>query len=335
MIPFDKLTYRGQFRRLRHLALKALDSYELGDFSLKAIQHRENTTFLLKTRTRKYLLRVIRPRYKDPSAIRSELEWLAAITRDTDLVVPEPVANQKGELLTVTSIPGVPEPRICALFGWVEGRFRKQADLAEQDLEKVGRLMGNLHRHSEGFVPSAGFARMKWDYEGLYCGGLGSTIENARELLTGEWQDILDQAGECARKAMCQTGETSSDFGLIHADLHQGNYVFSRGVARAIDFDDCGWGYYLSDISTSLGGLVNRSDFPALRAAFLRGYETVRHLGPENRSLLTSFLIADRLRVAVWMSGRSDNPKLRDGAVNFVRDRMHQVRTMLKWPPST
>ena len=86
MIPFDALTYRGQLRRLRHLALDALESYDLGGFSLRPIQHRENATFLVRAGGRRYLLRVSRPGYREQAVIRSELEWLDAITRDTDLV---------------------------------------------------------------------------------------------------------------------------------------------------------------------------------------------------------------------------------------------------------
>ena len=47
--------------------------------------------------------------------------------------------------------------------------------------------------------------------------------------------------------------------------------------------------------------------------------------------MLTSFLIADRLKIAVWMSGRLDNPGLRDGVAEFVRDRVGQIEAMMKW----
>ncbi len=330
MISFEDLTYRGQFRRLRHLALRALASYPFDAFHLKAIQHRENATFRLRTNDRRYLLRVIRPGYKAPAVVQSEMMWLNAITQETDLVVPEPIANREGKLLTVISVPGVPEPRICALFGWVEGRFCGQANLTESHLEKVGRLMGELHHYAQEFIPPSGFTRMRWDCEGLFGGGLGGTLENARSLLGAERRETVDRAINRIDRAMRQLGETSSVWGLIHGDLQQLNYVFSKGEARAIDFDDCGWGYYLYDISTSLGPLVSRNDFSALRAAFLRGYRSVRHLRPKDEALLTDFLIADRLKLATWMAGRLDNPGLRDRAVKFIEDRIDQIADMTK-----
>ncbi|MBA3251044.1 MAG: hypothetical protein H0T66_12235 [Geodermatophilaceae bacterium] len=54
--------------------------------------------------------------------VRSELTGLAALRRDTDLVVPEPVRTRNGDLLAVASAPGVPRrgsATCCA--GWTAG----------------------------------------------------------------------------------------------------------------------------------------------------------------------------------------------------------------------
>ena len=55
--------------------------------------------------------------------------------------------------------------------------------------------------------------------------------------------------------------------GLIHADLHYENFLFHDGVARAIDFDDCGWGFYLYDVAVTLWELEED-------ASTTRGYAT-------------------------------------------------------------
>ncbi len=331
MTPFEELTFRGQLRRLRQLALEALASYDLGDFTLRPIQHRENATFLVRAGGRRYVLRVNRPKNRDQAFVGSELEWLDAITRDTDLVVPAPVADREGKLLTVASTPGIPEPRVCALFRWVKGRFVSQHDLTGRHLERVGRLMGRLHNHAAGFVPSSGFTRIRGDTGGLLGGVTGGTIDLAKALLGPDGRATVDRAESITRTAMAQLGEASSTFGLIHGDLHQMNYVFLKGEARALDFDDCGRGYFLGDMGATLGPLVSRKDFGSLRAAFLRGYRSIRPLDATHERMLTEFLIADRLKIAVWMAGRADNPGLRDNAEGFVRDRVDQMRNMMQW----
>lgn len=257
--------------------------------------------------------------------------WLDAIARETDLVVPAPVADREGKLLTVASAPGVPQPRVCALFRWVTGRFVSQHDLTGRHLERVGRLMGRLHCHAEGFAPPSGFTRIRWGVDGLLGGVYGGTIAHAKAVLDPARRAIVDRAESITRRAMERLGEAASVFRLIHGDLHQMNYVFLKGEARALDFDDCGWGYYLGDMGATLGPLVSRKDFPSLRASFLQGYRDVRRLDAGHERMLTSFLIADRLKIALWMSGRSDNPGLRDGVAEFVRDRVDQIGSMMRW----
>jgi hypothetical protein len=46
--------------------------------------------------------------------------------------------------------------------------------------------------------------------------------------------------------------------GLIHGDLHQANYLCDGWDVRAIDFDDCGWGFRLYDVAVTLSELAGR-----------------------------------------------------------------------------
>jgi Ser/Thr protein kinase RdoA (MazF antagonist) len=80
----------------------------------------------------------------------------------TNLVVPDPVPTRSGARLTVATLLGVPEPRICALFRWVPGRFVGPR-LAPRHLEQVGRLTARLQEHSQGFQPPQGFTRPRID----------------------------------------------------------------------------------------------------------------------------------------------------------------------------
>jgi hypothetical protein len=57
-----------------------------------------------------YLLRINRPRVQTPDTIGSEMAWLSALRRDTDLGVPEPVAARDGSFVVLAGDPGVPKP---------------------------------------------------------------------------------------------------------------------------------------------------------------------------------------------------------------------------------
>lgn len=46
------------------------------------------------------------------------MDWLAAMRRDADLPVPEPVPALDGRPLTQASMLGVPGERNCSLLRW-------------------------------------------------------------------------------------------------------------------------------------------------------------------------------------------------------------------------
>jgi hypothetical protein len=89
MKPFHALTNRGQAGRLRRLALAALQQYDLPVRRVRLITNDLNGIFRLDTAGgERYMLRVSLPGATGHSLaeIRSEMIWLEALHRDTDLV---------------------------------------------------------------------------------------------------------------------------------------------------------------------------------------------------------------------------------------------------------
>src|SRR5262245_40342189 len=141
MRPFETLTHRGQVRRLRRLAVKALTAYPIDELRLTPLIHEDNTTFRVDSANgERYVLRIHRHSRKTPAEVRSEMLWLAALRQETELVAPVPVPTRDGDLVTIASVAEVPEPRICVLLRWVSGRFL-DAELTPAHLERVGAFM--------------------------------------------------------------------------------------------------------------------------------------------------------------------------------------------------
>ena len=125
------LSNRQQIARLRRLAVQALGAYPLVAPELLFVAHGENTTFRVDAMVAggpdRFLLRVHRPtrhgrRLDSAAAVGSELDWLTALRADTGLSVPEPVRTTNGKLTTAAASPDVPEPRVCSLLRWMDGR---------------------------------------------------------------------------------------------------------------------------------------------------------------------------------------------------------------------
>ena len=209
-------------------------------------------------------------------AIHEELQWLLAIRRETALIVPAPVPAHDGSLIQEIPAPGEPTPRQCVLFHWVPGDFRHDT-LTPNDLQGVGVFMAQLHCHADQFVaahppPPTRRALFCDVHAWMDAPGTAAAHFSAEELA------VFAAAAQRVHTTVQELGESQDVFGFIHADLHQWNYVFHGEEVRAIDFDDCGWGYYTYDMAVTLSYLEDWGTFPALQDAFLTGYQRVRPL---------------------------------------------------------
>jgi Ser/Thr protein kinase RdoA (MazF antagonist) len=326
MKPFETLTSRDQLRRLRQLAVKALQAYEITEPHLTPLRHEDNTTFRIDTTTgERYVLRIHRPSRKTVAEVRSEMIWLAALRQETNLVVPQPVPTREGDLVTVMSVEGVPEPRMCVLLRWIPGRF-VDGGLTPAHLERVGAFMAHLQLSAAQFRPPDGFVRGRLD--NLYGKPPGISEALARQQVDnpddeatairlvaevcstedGARVELLIKKIRAVQRAIGQGPDT---FGLIHGDLHQENYLFHQGQVRAVDFDDCGYGYHLYDMAVTLVNINWRDNAAILRQGFLAGYRRVWPLSSEHEQYLQTFMDLRDLQIMIWAIEMRDHPAFR------------------------
>jgi len=216
------------------------------------------------------------------------LLWLEALRAD-GFIVSAPVRTARRALWTMASAEGVPEVRVCTLLTWLPGWFPRKRR-TPGIVRAIGGLMARLHEHAGQFHIPESFVRPRWDHEGLF--DRGSETGVGWDRLTGRQRRLFEAVGEHVGGVMERLGAGRNVFGLIHADLIFSNVLFYRGEACAIDFDDCGFGYFLYDLAILLDRIEMRGDYPALRAALLEGYCQVRPLAQEHEPYLDLFLLA-------------------------------------------
>jgi len=331
MRPDALLTPRG---RLRRLAAHVLGHYALHAPRIAVLSTKEHALLRVDAHVpdhpspERFALRLYDPQaFHEPSVV-TELAWLAALRRDTGLVVPEPVLTRAGERLLKLEVAGHEAPRAAALFRWVDGRRRK-ASLTPAALASVGRFVAHLHQHAAGFVPRVGQAGQRWDWERVFGNGSPVAPESDDPLLSGEQRRLFDATAARLHVVMKQLGRSPDVWGLIHADLHSSNYLFWGAEVRAIDFEDCGWGYFLYDLAVILDELyaAYAPRAIALRAGLLRGYREVREVTDEQEALLDVF-VAMRLAELVRWHGRSDDPAHHAAVPQLLTEAVHHMRQL-------
>ncbi|MGF9699937.1 phosphotransferase [Paenibacillus sp. MABNR03] len=64
-----------------------------------------------------------------------------------------------------------------------------------------------------------------------------------------------------------------SNWGIIHSDFHESNFVFYEDIPRPIDFSNCGYGFYLFDLAETFMHLLSEK-----RKVFISSFSKVNQL---------------------------------------------------------
>jgi Ser/Thr protein kinase RdoA (MazF antagonist) len=346
---YESLGRRGQIGRLRRLGRSALAAYGLGGAGLTPLRHEHNTTFRVYARGGPYVLRINRPGVHTTQTIGSEMAWLRALRRDTGLGVPEPVAARDGSLVVVADDPRVPEPRVCVLLRWLEGRF-VDARLTPGHLRRAARLQAELHMHARGWSPPDGFRRPRLDMltSQEKAGGVALSFDGGDRPSRGDADRALRLVAELAPPGGSETfaaaletvwattrelEQQPDSAGLIHGDLHQENYCFHDGEARAIDFDDCGWGYFLYDLAVTLSEIEGRLRYDELRFALLDEYSRFDPLPERAEVHLAAFSVLRRMQLLMWGLESRHHPAFRDTWQAWAREDLRVIADALDARP--
>jgi Ser/Thr protein kinase RdoA (MazF antagonist) len=318
MKPYDALTEHGQARRLRRLAFHALQHYDLPVARLRLITNAMNGIFRLDTSTgEKWVMRVSLPAGGHSMAhVAAEMDWLAALARETSLSVPRPLAARSGALVVAAGAPGVPEPRLCTIFTWVPG-----SDLAEHlsaaSLAALGELMAILHQHARTYRPPAELDLLRFERVFPFPEAVILFDERFASLFTPQRYAVYQQAIARVQRAIDRLIASGQPMRILHGDLHPWNVRSARGVLSPIDFEDLMWGWPVQDIAASLYYLFDDALYQQYRAAFRQGYERQAAWPEQYPGEIDAFIAARGLGMANFVL-HQPNPAWDVEAAQFI-----------------
>lgn len=248
------------------------------------------------------VLRIYHPGVRPRREIESELAWLSALQRDTDIRVPNVFPTADGSSVLEVGTSGA--PMFAAVFELVPGREMADDDLPSM-MTRLGRLTAQLHTHARSWQRPAWFDRPVWNVD--------TTIGDSPHW--GPWQasvfdpderQQLERLAEALRGRLRTFGDGPDRFGLVHADLRMANVLFDGSEITVIDFDDSGFSWYLYDLAATFTFCEDRSDLDALVAAWVDSYRTVAPLPETDASEIPTFIMLRRLLVCAFAGYRSD-----------------------------
>ena len=133
---------------------------------------------------------------------------------------------------------------------------------------------------------------------------------NTYVLFAKDQATIFSKATVLIEKKLERLGTTEDQFGFVHGDYYFRNILINDGEISAIDFDLCGFGYYIYDIimpywPRGQGNLNEAYEY------YLMGYARVRKLPEGILEYRDTFIALRRLMDAYWIVSREDHPLLK------------------------
>jgi amicoumacin kinase len=243
------------------------------------------------------IVRITESAHRSSSELEAELDWVDYLAR-RGLTVARPLPSRHGRLVERLADYGV------CVFRRAPGKPpREAADFAPHRLRLWGAYIGRMHRLTRDYRPSPGITpRRAWNLDEALAvarRGLNPRDEPAYSQFTAlvAWLQGLPRTSDC--------------YGLVHADMHQGNFHLDGDTLTAFDFDDCCHHWFAYDLATPIFTLLDFSadhnlglTFDTVMPAFLEGYATEHVMDASWIGRLPAFLRFRALDLYHWTQAK-------------------------------
>ncbi|MEZ5825990.1 MAG: phosphotransferase [Geminicoccaceae bacterium] len=278
----------------------------------------ENMTYRVDAPGYRSILRIHRPNYHSRRAIECELAWMDALRKQAGIDCPGVITGRDGAAIQNGSTPELADSRFLVMFEFIDGAQPREDDDLAGAFRQLGRIAAATHLHASGWERPRPFERLTWDTEAVFGPRAIWGDWRAGPNVTREVRDILERV-ECEVCNRLSTfGKATGRYGLIHADMRLANLLIDGERTWLIDFDDCGFSWFLYDFAAAISFMEDHPQVPALKQAWIEGYRTQRPLTAEDIAEIDSFVMLRRMALLAWIGSHIEAPEPQALAPRFA-----------------
>src|SRR6056300_159422 len=305
---------------LKSLANEALRLWDIPrDCIATLIDVSENTTYIVENSDGfKAVLRVHRENYHSQRAIESELAWLDALADSQAVLTPGYFIGLDGSPVQQACIAGIAQPRYLVLFEFVDGDAPSEHDDIVKNYEELGAIAAACHNHALSWKKPSSFERFSWDTDSIF----------GRSPIWGNWRHapgvgptqaiVLEEVEKKIISRLISFGREPNRFNLIHADMRLANLLVGESGTRLIDFDDCGFGWFMYDFAAAVSFIEDDQRLPSFKASWLKGYQSIRPLNSADIDEMDTFIMLRRMALLAWIGSHMEAPEPQQLAPGFA-----------------
>ena len=324
------LSHEAFLQHLQALAEHATQRFDIPrSAAIKLINLSENATYRVDDLAsgQKWALRIHRDGYHSRAAIASELAWQLSLRADGGVQTPVPIKGRDGEFIQMITQDGLPKPRNVVLYAWEAGKEPATTDVA--GFELLGETAARMHHHVRHWQKPAWFERHTWNFDtflgdhphwGRWRDGLG---------MTPAALDIFTRTVALIQRRLENFGSGPDRFGLVHGDMRLANLLMDEATVKVIDFDDCGFSWFLYDCATTVSFFENQPEVPELLKAWVRGYRRIGILSDGEVAEIDTFVMLRRLLLVAWIGSHSETDLAKYMGAQYTRETIPLCETYL------
>ena len=287
--------------------------FDIPPANAKLVQGNSNLIFDCGTR----FLRLSHSAIRGTDEIVPEITWLLDLLEEQFPVV-RPLMSRHGRYCEQI---GEEEHFTAVCFETINGRKIKRNEWGASHFVRLGKLVGQMHRAGRKFEQSSHAVYPDWDeleeYDNHpYLSSVDAAYEGLHKLLI---------------KHFATFPKTSTNYGLVHYDVHHGNYLLAEESGELVffDFELACKSWYANDVAIVLyyaGHFEGKFKTPDFEATFMKhfwvGYEGEFHIKKEEKEWIPFFLLYRDLFVLSFVARIWDLEKLtklQAGYIKFIK----------------
>lgn len=288
------------------------------DAPLRLLTISENATFLADAENdTSIVFRVHRPGYHTAAEICSELAWITSLRSEMIVSTPKPIRMTDGEVLATFDDDDF--QRHVVAFSFMRGREPTPGADLPRWYRILGEINARLHRHVRGWRPAQPVRRKTWDIEAMIGDRPLWGDWQANRSLDAAGRTLVARAGAAVRHEVAAYAASGGSFGLIHADLRPANLLVDGDQLGVIDFDDCGFSWFMYDFAAAVSFMEHEPFIPDLQEAWFDGYAAITPVLPRDREIMPTFLMLRRILLTAWIASHAETPTALATGATFTR----------------
>lgn len=193
----------------------------------------------------------------------------------------------------------------------------------EELFYQIGLFTGELHKNTQLYVLHQDLNGLEWYQNfGFYRIKEGDAFEDTD--LSRAFRNIVS--------TIRMLPKDNSSYGLIHNDLHQGNYYVNQDGVTVFDFDDAVVGYYVCDIAIALFHAVSTIPYEdkaeqeqfakKFLRSFLKGYIVNKNVNLYWLTKLDVFLKYRGICTYSWLSQNQEDNTVYMNYLNWLKGKL-------------